>query len=157
LLRKHLCGRVGSIPLQKLRAADLQAAYAAMAKAGLADRTRLHLHRVVSTMLKHATQWGVVARNVAGLVDAPRVKSRELEILAPEQLKTVLASLRSPELRTIADVALGTGLRRGELLAVRWQDVDLDTGTLGSSRRSSRPAAVASSSGPPRPATGVAL
>ena len=46
LLRKHLCAHVGSIPLQKLRAADLQAIYAAMAKDGLADRTRLHLHRV---------------------------------------------------------------------------------------------------------------
>jgi integrase len=130
LLRKHLCGHVGSIPLQKLRAADLQRIYAAMAKDGLADLTRLHLHRVTNTMLKHATQWGVVARNVAGLVDAPRVKSHELEILTPEQLKAVLASLRSPELRTIADIALGTGLRRGELLAVRWQDVDLDAAVL---------------------------
>jgi integrase len=101
-----------------------------MAKAGLADRTRLHLHRVVSTMLKHAAQWGVVARNVATMVDAPRVKASELEILAPEQLKAVLASLRSPELRTIADVALGTGLRRGELLALRWQDAELDAAVL---------------------------
>ena len=64
LLRKHVVSRVGSIPIQKLRAADLQAVYAAMAKAGLADRTRLHTHRVVSTMLKHASQWGVVAHNV---------------------------------------------------------------------------------------------
>jgi hypothetical protein len=58
MLRKHLSARVGSVPIQKLRAADLQAVYAAMAKDGLADRTRLHLHRVVHVMLKHATQWG---------------------------------------------------------------------------------------------------
>ena len=130
LLRKHLCARVGSVPLQKLRPADLQAIYTAMAKAGLADRTRLHLHRVVSTMLKHAAQWGVIARNVATMVDAPRVKASELEILSPEQLKAALASLRSPELRTIADVALGSGLRRGELLALRWQDIELDAAVL---------------------------
>jgi integrase len=130
LLRKHLCACLGSVPIQKLRAADLQAVYAAMARAGLADRTRLHLHRVVSTMLKHAAQWGTVARNVATMVDAPRVKASELEILAPDQLKAVLASLRSPELRAIADVALGTGLRRGELLGLHWQDVDLDAGHL---------------------------
>jgi integrase len=129
-LRKHLCARVGSIPLQKLRPADLQAIYAAMAKDGLADRTRLHLHRVVSTMLKHAAQWGVVARNVATMVDAPRVKASELEILSPDQLKVVLASLHSPELRTIADVALGSGLRRGELLGLRRQDVNLDKAVL---------------------------
>jgi integrase len=130
LLRRHLCARVGSIPLQKLRAADLQAIYAAMAKDGLADRTRLHLHRVISTMLKHAAQWGAVARNVATMVDAPRVKASELEILTPGQLKAALASLRSLELRSIADVALGTGLRRGELLALRWQDVDFEGATL---------------------------
>jgi integrase len=118
------------VPLQKLRAADLQTIYAAMAKDGLADRTRLHLHRVASTMLKHAAQWGVVARNVATIVDAPRVKASELEILPPEQLNAVLASLRNPELRTIADVALGSGLRRGELLALRWRDVGLDTAVL---------------------------
>jgi integrase len=126
LLRKHLCAHVGSIPLQKLRAADLQAIYATMAKHELADRTRLNLHRVVSTMLKHAVQWGVVARNVATMVDAPRVKAHEVEVLSPQQIQSALASLRSPELKTIAAVALGTGLRRGELLALRWQDVELD-------------------------------
>jgi integrase len=126
LLRKHLCAHVGSVPIQKLRATDLQKIYATMAKDELADRTRLNLHRVVSTMLKHAVQWGVVARNVTTMVDAPRVKAREVEILSPEQIQSALASLRSPELKTIAAVALGTGLRRGELLALRWQDVELD-------------------------------
>jgi hypothetical protein len=76
LLRKHVARRVGSMPIQKLRAADLQHVYAAMAKEGLSDRTRLHAHRVISTMLKHAAQWGVVARNVATLVDAPRVQAQ---------------------------------------------------------------------------------
>lgn len=126
LLRKHLCARFGAVPLQKLRAADLQATYAAMAQAGLADRTRLHLHRVTHTMLKHAAQWGAVARNVASMVDAPRVQSREVEILAPAQLQTVLETLRGRALYPLVATALGTGLRRGELLALRWQDIDLD-------------------------------
>ena len=117
-------------PLQKLRAADLQGVYAAMAQEGLADRTRLHLHRVTHTMLKHAAQWGAVARNVASMVDAPRVKSREVEILAPAQLQTVLETLRGRALYPIVATALGTGLRRGELLALRWQDVDLDRAHL---------------------------
>ena len=70
MLRKHLCSRVGKLPIQKLRAADLQAVYAAMAADGLADRTRLHLHRVIRVMLKHAMQWGIVPRNIADMVDA---------------------------------------------------------------------------------------
>jgi integrase len=130
LLRKHLCTRLGHLPLQKLRAADLQATYAAMAQAGLADRTRLHLHRVTHTMLKHATQWGAVARNVASMVDAPRVKAREVEILCPTQIQAVLDTLRGKALYPIVATALGTGLRRGELLGLRWQDINLDKGHL---------------------------
>jgi integrase len=130
LLRKHLCGRLGAVQIQKLRAADLQATYAAMAQEGLADRTRLHLHRVTHTMLRHASQWGAVARNVATMVDAPRVKAREVEILTPDQLQTVLEALRGKSLYPIVATALGTGLRRGELLALRWQDVDLDKAHL---------------------------
>ena len=71
MLRKHLCTRIGSVPIQKLRASDLQAVYAAMAQDGLADLTRLHLHWIVHVMLKHATQWGIVPRNVADMMDAP--------------------------------------------------------------------------------------
>jgi integrase len=126
LLRGHLAARVGHLALQKLRAADLQGVYAAMAQEGLADRTRLHLHRVTHTMLKHAAQWGVVARNVASMVDAPRVQSREVEILAPAQLQAMLETLRGRALYPLVATALGTGLRRGELLALRWQDIDLD-------------------------------
>jgi integrase len=95
LLRKHLIIRLGSVSIQKLRAADLQAAYAAMAEQGLADRTRLHLHRVVHRMLGHALQWGVVARNVSAMVDAPRVRAHEIEILTPAEVKTVLERLRN--------------------------------------------------------------
>jgi integrase len=130
MLRKHLSGRVGLVPIQKLRAADLQAIYAAMAKDGLADRTRLHLHRITRRMLEHAVQWGVVSRNVADMLDAPRVRETEVEILSPAQVQTVLETLRDKPLYPIVALALASGLRRGELLALRWQDVDLDGGAL---------------------------
>jgi integrase len=130
LLRKHVAARVGSLPIQRLGAHHLQGIYSAMAANGLTDRTRLHVHRVVSTMLKHAMQWGVVARNVASMVDSPRVKAREIETLTPAQVQALLETLRATPLYTVAAVLLGTGLRRGELLALRWQDVDLENAVL---------------------------
>jgi integrase len=130
MLRKHLASRLGGIGIQKLRAADLQAVYAAMAADGLADRTRLHLHRITRVMLKHATQWGIVPRNVADMVDAPRVRTEEVQILTADEVQTLLGFLHDKLLYAITVLALASGLRRGELLALRWQDINLDAGTL---------------------------
>src|SRR5262245_12423978 len=81
LLRNNVAPTIGAIPIQKLQAAHLQQVYAAMARAGLSDRTRLHAHRVVSLMLSHAAKWNVTPRTVAERVDAPRVTAPEDEIL----------------------------------------------------------------------------
>jgi len=82
-------------------------------------------------MLRHATQWGVVQRNIASLVDAPAVQDKEIEILSPAEIARVLEVLKDhPWLHAIVMVALGTGMRRGELLALRWKDVDLDGAKL---------------------------
>jgi integrase len=81
-------------------------------------------------MLRHAAQWSVVHHNVATLVDAPSVKSTEIEILTAAEIARVLEVLRGKSLYPIVAAALGTGMRRGELLALRWKDVDLDGAKL---------------------------
>ena len=124
LIRIHIIPSIGSILIQRLHATNLQTLYAKLA---VAPRTKLHIHRLVFLMLRHATQWGVVQRNVASLVDAPAVQDKEIEILSPAEIARVLEVLKDhPWLHAIVMVALGTGMRRGELLALRWKDVDLD-------------------------------
>jgi integrase len=81
-------------------------------------------------MLKHAVQWGVVFRNVADLVDAPRVAIDEVVIPTTAQMDVILAALKGGELYAVVATAIGTGLRRGELCALRWSNVDLESGSL---------------------------
>lgn len=130
ILRRHVEPHIGKLAIQKVRAADIQSVQAKAAAAGLADRTRLHVHRVLHRMLKHAAQWGVVHQNVAALIDAPTVAGKEIDILTSAELKKVLASIQGRSIHAVAITALGTGMRRSEILALRWQDIDLDAGVL---------------------------
>ena len=132
LLRMHVTPNIGAARVQKLRAVDLSELYAKLLRGGRGDgrglsaRTVGHVHRVLHRALGHAAKWGVVQANVAALVSPPRVASVEIEILSADAIKAMLAKIRGRTLYPIVLTALGTGARRGELLALRWQDIDLD-------------------------------
>jgi integrase len=130
LLRKHVATHLGALPIQRLRAVHLSELYARLLRSGLAPRTVGHVHRVVHRALGHAARWGVVAQNVASLVSPPPVAAEEIETLPVAQIQAILADLRGRILGLMATTLLATGMRRGELLALRWRDVDLDRGRL---------------------------
>ena len=75
-------------------------------------------------------RWNLVARNVAGLVDPPRPGHQEMQALSPEQTRTLLEGARGGPLEAILTLAVTTDMRKGELLALHWSDVDLDRGAL---------------------------
>lgn len=89
-----------------------------------------YAHRVVHRMLGHAATWGVVATNVAALVCPPPLPESEITILTEQQIGAMLRHLVGRTLRPIVSFLLGTGARRGEALALRWKDVDLDNGVV---------------------------
>lgn len=132
ILHKQVIPNIGKARIQKLRPVDLSELYAKLLReggrkdGGLSPRSVGHVHRVLHRALGHAAQWGVVQSNVASLVSPPRVATAEIEILSPAQIKVVFAKLEGRSLLPIVSTALGTGMRRGELLALRWQDVNLE-------------------------------
>ena len=122
--------RIGDLPLQKLRALELNDLYAALLKERLAARTIGNVHRVLRRALGHAHKWNLTQQNVASLVTPPRAAPVELEILDPAQVTALLQKLEGQGLYPLTVLALATGMRRGELLALRWCDVDLDKAML---------------------------
>src|SRR5207248_2376455 len=89
-----------------------------------------YLRAVLRRALGQALRWGLVSRNVATLVDPPHVERPELHALDPDQAGRLLAAVRGDRLEALYAVALALGLRQGEALGLRWQDIDLDAGTL---------------------------
>lgn len=130
IIAKQVKPHIGQLAVQKLRAVDLNELYAKLLREGLSARTVGHVHRVLHRALGHAAAWHVVQQNVASLVSPPRVAATEIEIIREDEIKAVLKKLRGRSMYPIAATGLATGMRRGELLALRWQDVDLDGGKI---------------------------
>jgi integrase len=132
---KHVRRHLGATRLQKLRPVNFAELYARLLHdggrcRGLSPRRVGHIHRVTHRVLGHAVRWGLLQSNPVDLVDPPRVPVNEVEILRPEQAKAMLNELRGRPMYPIAALALATGMRRGELLALRWGDLDLDHGKV---------------------------
>jgi len=130
ILRLHLVPGLGRIPIAKLAPDEVQSFLNAKLASGLSPRRVRYLHAVLRRALVTAERWGLVTRNVAKLVDPPRVPRYEIRPLTPEQARRLIETASDDRLRALWITALGTGLRQGELLGLRWEDVDLDARRL---------------------------
>jgi integrase len=135
-VRRHLLpSEVAQKPLARLEPSDLRRLYAAKLSSGLSSTSVHHIHAVIHVALQRGVDDGVLGRNAAALVgrsNRPKVRHVEMHtIAAGDQPRRFLEAAKCDRLEALLVVAITTGMRRGELLALRWKDVDLDRGVLG--------------------------
>ena len=128
-LRKHIIPEIGDIRLARLTADDLDALYSRLLDK-LAPKTVRMIHAVLHRALSHAQRRGAVAVNVASIADVPSAPRREFRALSPEEAARLLKAARYDRFYALYALALNTGMRQGELLGLRWRDVNLSGAVL---------------------------
>jgi integrase len=128
ILDKHIFPLIGSIQLQKLTVQDIEKFYAQLAKNGLSAKTIKVIHAVLHKGLAHAVYLNLVSRNICDIArkSLPRQIRYETTILTKEQAQKLLEQARGQHLETLLIFAITTGMRRGELIALRWSDVHFE-------------------------------
>jgi len=136
MIRVHIKPSIGNIPLQDLRPEHLQTLYNDKLKngrikgGGLSPKTVGYIHTVLHMALKQATREQLVIRNVAELVNKPRQKKHEITPLTLDEIKVFLTAVVEHRFFVPFLLECHTGLRRGELLGLRWQDIDFKQNSL---------------------------
>jgi len=135
LIEDHMVPELGYIKLNKLKTNDIQRFYNSKlengrkdGKGGLSARTVRYIHTVLSAALDQAVKEGYILVNPAAATTQPRHVKKEITPLSTDQVKQFLQDIKDDWLYPVFITALGTGLRRGELLGLKWDVVDLETG-----------------------------
>lgn len=150
IIESHIKPALGHLELQSLNVAHMQKYFTGKSKngrldgkeGGLSNQTLVHHHRVLSEALLHARTWGFVSNSVMDLIKAPSVEEKEMVALSFDQVDILIEAAdldRSTAISLVAYnalyyIAVNTGLRRGEILALRWSDIDLDNKNLSVKR-----------------------
>ncbi|MCL5736918.1 MAG: site-specific integrase [Actinobacteria bacterium] len=129
-VRLHLQPRLGRIRLIDLTPKAIQNFMSEKIDEGLSPRSVQILHANLRAALNRAVLWGEVPRNVARLVQPPRSETKPVQPFSIEEAKSFLEAVQGHRLEALFTVAITCGRRQGEILAVRWQDIDLDEGSL---------------------------
>lgn len=129
-VQNHLVPALGRHKLAKLEPSHVQAMMNDQLVAGLSPTTVNRIRATLRRALNRALKWGMVSRNVATLVDAPKPNRYRVEAITPDEATAIVAAVENHRLGALYTLMLSVGLRLGEALGLSWDDVDLDARTL---------------------------
>jgi integrase len=137
LIHQHIVPELGHLPLRKLKPEHLETLYAKLqeqgrtdGQGGLAAKTIRLVHGILYQSLELAVKRRRITYNVCRDVVPPRAERREMHTLTAEQAQQLLVTAKGHRLEALLTLALTTGMRRGELLALQWKDIDWKNGSL---------------------------
>jgi integrase len=138
LVNNHIKPILGGLKLKKLNSAHVQSFYRDRLDAGLSASTVHKMHDILRRGLAQASKWHLVPKNVAYVVKPPRPVPKEMVALSADETRRLLEAAGGDRLKALYVLAVHTGMRQGELLALRWQDVDLENAVVSVRRTLTR-------------------
>jgi integrase len=130
LIDLHVLPELGKVRLEKLSPAHIQNLITHKLAEGLSASTVVAIRNVLRNALNRASRWGLVARNVATLVDVPRIERPAVRVLSVAEARQLLDAIQGERFEALYSVALALGLRKGEIGALAWLNIDLDAARL---------------------------
>ena len=130
IIKRYIIPKLGNFTLVHLKPEHLQSFYSDEIKAGLSNQTVRHHHMVIHKALDNAVVYGLVLRNIADAVKPPRVQHPEMQTWNEDEVVQFLEAAKSTPYYELFYLAIFTGMRRSEILALRWRDIDLILGQI---------------------------
>ncbi len=138
LLANHVKPALGRVKLRNLSAMHLQRLYRDKLDAGLSPATVQKMHHIIHKALSQAVRWDLIARNPSDAAKAPTPSTEEMRPLSAAEARRLLDAAKGDRLEALYVLAVHTGMRRGELLGLKWSDVDLEGGAVSVRRTLTR-------------------
>lgn len=136
-IEKHIKPYLGNIYIEDMKPLHLQNLYDKLLSEGninnnkgLSERTVLAIHRIIHSSLKQAVRWQLIVRNIADCVEPPRAKKYKASFLSDEETRILLKKSEGTEIYIPIAIAIYTGARRGEILGLKWENINLDKGYI---------------------------